>query len=130
MELKENLIKLVLEYTTQMNEIESKYFKSKDFDGYGKEYTKIFEKYCTNKKRAYGGRADSFGEPTKYDGIEKSINHNTELKTKSRAEVYFKTKNNFDAEYLFIVLKKSGEWKIDSYKRKWFGAEKWTNELL
>ncbi len=131
-ELKEYLEQMVLEYSTQMNELELKYSELDEkntnidyFLAYKKEYFPIFEKYCTNKKRAYGGRGDNFGSPAQYDGIENSVESKVEIKTKSRAEVYFKTNNNFKAEYLFVVLKKSGEWKIDNVKYKWYEKEKW-----
>ncbi len=131
-ELKIELINSVLEYATQMNTLELSFSKLDDenpekdyFPEYKKKYLHIFKKYCTDKKRSYGGQGDSYGEPAQYDGIENSIEQKTELKTKSRAEVYFKTKNSFDAEYLFVLLKKSGEWKIDSAKYKWYKQEKW-----
>ncbi|EAH0358306.1 hypothetical protein D3H00_13905, partial [Listeria monocytogenes] len=46
------------------------------------------------------------------------------------AEVYIKTKTNFDDEYLFVLLRKADEWKIDSYKNKRYRSEKWQNKLL
>ena len=131
-DLQNELINSALEYATQMNTLELRFSKLDDenpgtdyFPEYKEKYLGIFNKYCTNKKRSYGGQGDSYGEPAQYDGIEDSIEQKTELKTKSRAEVYFKTKNSFDAEYLFVLLKKSGEWKIDSAKYKWYKQEKW-----
>jgi len=131
-DLQNELINSALEYATQMNALELRFSKLDDenpgtdyFPEYKEKYLGIFNKYCTNKKRSYGGQGDSYGEPAQYDGIEDSIKQKMELKTKSRAEVYFKTKNAFDAEYLFVLLKKSGDWKIDSAKYKWYKQEKW-----
>lgn len=136
-ELKEYLVQMVLEYATQMNELELKYNELSEknrsinyFPSYKKEYFPIFEKYCTNKKRVYGGQGDSYGFPATYDGIENSVESHVEIKTKSRAEVYFKTKNNFKAEYLFVVLRKSNEWKIDNVKYKWYEKEKWEPKIM
>jgi len=33
--------------------------------------------------------------------------------------------NDSETEYLFVVLKKAGEWKIDGVKYKLYGNEKW-----
>lgn len=125
------IIKLVLQYATQMNEIEAYAHTIKqDFAEYQVLYKNIFDKYVTQKKRVYGGNGDCYGNPTKYDSIDKAVETTVTFKTKNRAEVYFKTENDFNAEYLFIVLFQKGEWKIDSYKLKWYNAEKWTNMLL
>lgn len=37
-----------------------------------------------------------------------------------------KTNTHFEDEYLFIVLKKADEWRIDSYKNRRYGNEKWS----
>lgn len=130
-QLEETIIELVLQYATQMNLIEDEAFKKQqDFLEYQAAYKTIFDKYTTEKKRVYGGNGDSYGNPTTYDGIENALESAVTFKTKSRAEVYFKTSNSFDAEYLFIVLFQKKEWKIDSYKYKWYNNEKWTNGLL
>ena len=136
-ELKDYLISLVLEYTSIMNKIESDIDSKsaeepkKDFFPEFKErYLPVFEKYCSDKRRVYGGQANSYGNPTKFDGIEKNIEKSVELKNKNRAEVYFKTDNDFDAEYLFIVLRKNGTWRIDSAKDRWYNNEKWKSVLL
>lgn len=125
------IIELVLQYATQMNAIETHaHATQQDFTEYQAAYKVIFDKYVTEKKRVYGGKGDCYGDPTKYDGIETATETLVTFKTKSKAEVYFKTENDFDAEYLFILLNQKGEWKIDSYKEKWYNAEKWTNRLL
>jgi hypothetical protein len=89
------------------------------FEEFRKLYIPIFEKYCTDKKRTYGGPDNiSFGFPVKFNGIENSIEINVTIKNKNRAEVYFKTSTSFDDEYLFVVLRKTDEWKIDGYKNR------------
>lgn len=128
------LIQIARTYAVKMNEIESRIFElaeadiesGKDyFDEYKKKYQPVFQQYATSKKRAYGGRADSYGRPTRYDGITEMIPGHATLKTKSRAEVYFETFNDFEAEYLFVLLKEDGEWKIDNVKYKWYRNPKW-----
>ena len=63
-----------------MNVLELRFSKLDDenpgtdyFPEYKEKYLGIFNKYCTNKKRSYGGQGDSYGEPAQYDGIEDSI---------------------------------------------------------
>lgn len=136
-ELKDFLISLVLEYARVMNKIENEiYLKAenepkKDFFPEFKElYLPVFEKYCTEKLRVYGGKANSYGIPTKFDGIEDYIESSVELKNKNRAEVYFKTQNDFDAEYLFVLLRKDNLWRIDSAKERWYEAVKWKSIIL
>ncbi len=136
-ELKEHLQNMVLEYASKINELQNRCMKleheepdANHFPAYKKEYFPLFEKYCTDKKRLSGGKAGSFSFPPKYDGIEEAVEKSVELKHKSRAEVYFKTQNYFKSEYLFVVLKKGGEWKIDNYKERRYGKEKWENGIL
>lgn len=136
-EFKGYLIQLPLVYATQMNEIESDIYqkssKDKDtdyFSEFKKRYLPVFEAFCSDKKRVYGGQANSYGFPSKFDGIEKAIETKVELKNKNRAEVYFKTENNFEAEYLFVLVRKNGTWRIDNAKDRWYGNEKWSSMIL
>lgn len=109
------LVSLVLEYASTMNRIEMEIFLKQEaggistsdlFEEYEKKYLPVFTAYCSDKKRVYGGRASSFGCPTKFDGIEKYIEANVVFKNSNRAEVYFKTENDFDAKYLFVLVRK------------------------
>ena len=101
------------------------------FKEFEKELAPIFEEYCTDKHRVYGGKnVGMIGFPTKFNGIENYIEASVELKNKNRAEVYFKTGSNFKDEYLFVVLRKNNTWKIDSYKNRRYGNEKWDNKIL
>lgn len=136
-ELENHLIQLTLDYGSQMNELEKDICEKDEkdpttnyFDEYKKRYKPIFESYCTDKKRVYGGQANSFGIPTKYDGIEDAIEKSVLLKNKNRAEVYFKTNNDFKAEYLFVVLRKNDVWKIDSVKYRFYDKGNWKTQIL
>lgn len=137
-DLKSYLVSLVLEYASTMNRIEMETFlkqeagktKSSDlFEEYKQKYLPVFTAYCTDKKRAYGGQAGSFGCPTKYDGIEKYTEDNVVFKSSNRAEVYLKTDNDFKSEYLFVMVRKKGLWRIDSAKERWFNSS-WRNIIL
>lgn len=136
-ELKKYLIDFVLEFGSKMNELEREIVEKAEsnpgkdyFEEYEKKYLPIFQEYCTDKKRIYGGKSDSYGIPTRYDGIESSIEKTITIKNRNRAEVYFKTTNNFEAEYLFVVLRKNDLWRIDNVKYKWWKSEKWKSQIL
>jgi hypothetical protein len=156
-ELKNYLINFVQEFATKRNTYE-KYVREQDeaqgpfpyfdsdaerltwlkehpqidwFDEFRKLLEPLYETYVTNKQRVYGGpKGYSFGFPPKFDGIENPVEANVELKNKNRAEVYFKTETDFEDEYLFVMLRKADEWKIDSYKVRMYGEEKWDNKIL
>ena len=139
-ELKQYLSDLVLEFAIKMDEIETDiYLKSekdedeKDwFEEYNKRYRPVFEAYCTDKKRVYGGNPHSFGYPPQYSGIEASYEIKVEFKNERKAEVIFKTetKEFGDTGYLFVVVKKKTGWKIDSYKEWSNRKKKWVNGIL
>ncbi len=139
-ELEEYLLSMSLYYGTKMNEIENYIYKLHDenrenqeidyFPEFRKLYLPVFEAFATDKKRVYGGKADSFGFPSKYDGIENFIESSVILKNKNRAEVYFKTNNNFDAEYLFVLIRKNDLWRIDNVKYRWYNNKKWSSTIM
>ena len=140
-ELKQYLSALVLEFATKMNEIETDiYLKSEEdeddekdwFEEFNKQYQPVFEAYCTDKKRVYGGNPRSFGCPPEYSGIDASYEIKVEFKNERKAEVIFKTetKEFGDTGYLFVIVKKKTGWKIDSYKRWSNWKKKWVNGIL
>ncbi|MBK8804022.1 MAG: hypothetical protein IPN71_18595 [Fibrobacteres bacterium] len=113
--LETHLIQITKEFAIKMNELEIRIFETKDnyradgvdiFEEFRKEYNPIFLRYATSKKRVYGGQANSFGKPTRYDGILIETDGQATLKSKTKAEVYFKTENSFAAEYLLCYKKR------------------------
>ncbi|MBK9579444.1 MAG: hypothetical protein IPO40_20425 [Fibrobacteres bacterium] len=137
--LETHLIQIVKEFAIKMNELEIRIFETKDnhrangvdiFEEFRKEYNPIFLRYATGKKRVYGGKANSFGKPTRYDGIMVETDGQATLKSKTKAEVYFKTKNSFAAEYLFVLQKEDDEWRIDNVKHKRYNNEKWNKHIM
>lgn len=76
------------------------------FKEYRLLYEPIFNAFVSDKKRVYGGKAGSFGYPTKFDGIEEYVEKEVNLKTKGRAEVIFRTNNIFKADYQLIIIRK------------------------
>ncbi|MBK9577514.1 MAG: hypothetical protein IPO40_10585 [Fibrobacteres bacterium] len=132
--IENHLIQTAKEFAVKMNELETRIFeidRIRDDDGvetfkeFRNEYIPIFQQFATSKRRVYGGQANSFGKPTRYDGIKNETEGRADLKSSAKAEVYFKTGNIFEAEYLFVFRKENGEWKIDNVKHKRYKQEKW-----
>ena len=152
--LEDYLIYIVMKYGGKWNEIEDNIYKLHEqeeeelklkFQGDDYYYVKrtdwfakfssfitpLFDEFCTDKNRVYGGKnRTSFGFPLKFAGIEKPVETSVILKNKNRAEVFVKTDTNCSDEFLFILLKKAGLWKIDSYKNRRYRSEKWSLMIL
>lgn len=133
-QLEYQLIQIVKDFAIKMNEIENYIFESvksnprSDIDifiEYKKLFNPVFKNYVTSKKRVIGGHANSYGRPTKYDGIVNETLGQVTLTSNCKAEIYFKTESNFKAEYLFTLYIEEDNWKIDNVKYKWFNKEKW-----
>lgn len=89
-----------------------------------KSMNQIFARYCTLKKRPYG-RLGSYQIPPEYDPKEALID--VTYKTKTRAELTTRSKKE-GCDYLYVVLKKDGAWRIDSKKIRDAGGSwlQWT----
>lgn len=91
-------------------------------------YASVFRRFCTQRKRSFGGPdiPRSAGMPTKYEGLDERTLLGVELKRPGRAEVTFQADGKvIDYKFLFVVLKASGEWRIDGYKYQFHGEAKW-----
>ena len=136
-ELREHLIALTYDYACKINELERDIYeksnadKQKDFfPEYKERYTPIYMAYCTEKRRTRASYAGSYGNPTKFDGIEDAVEKKFRSKAKGRAEVYFKTQNTFNAEYLFVLLLENEVWRIDSVRDRWYNRRLWSRAFL
>jgi hypothetical protein len=91
----------------------------------------IFEKYCPPKERKYGrpncissGSEGSFI----YDGnIEKIIKMKQE---KENRILVYTNGDDVVEQYMYVILKKNGDWLIDSKKIKFIDEEKFENTYL
>lgn len=153
--LEQEVTKIIIDYATEYNELEEKYMQKRIeeeekiklqvdeeeypyakrtdwFEEFSREFNPIWDKYITDKKRVYGGvNRKSIGYPRKYKGIEVGkITSKVTIKTKNKVEVSIVTEGDFYNEYLFILIKKSVIWKIDSYKQRSSGHSKWNNQIL
>lgn len=139
-ELKAYLTERVLSFCTRWNSIENTLYteRTAEEDKLRQELpvaewaiSAVIWRFLHRKKRVYGGKVrNSFGFPSKFNGCDHPLEVQVTLKNKSRAEIYIKTSTNFEDEYLFIALKKADEWRIDSYKNRRYGNEKWSIQIL
>lgn len=87
--------------------------------------TALLKKYCTDRKRSYGGQPSSYGDPTKYVGVDKDRIVNSELIKSNRIEVIVQSDYFGEIQYLFILLKKQNIWLIDSTKSRFTQEHPW-----
>lgn len=138
---------IVLKFTNQMNDWEEKAYifhrikhqqlvseeKRKLVEGQTEEslnslYYRILNEFCTQKKRTYGGHPYSYGNPTRYAGINNEKILEVNQVKKNRIEVIAESEAFSKTFYLFVILKTKGEWRIDSLK--WKAIQDWQNFLL
>lgn len=143
---KENAIKIVLDFTSEMNAWEQQchyrkryehgyeFTKEKDLRLGGdkplenllKEYYPIFEKYCTQRERKYGGQPYSFGN--RYMGIDEESILEVNIVNPKTIEVICQEKGRRDTKYKFVLFKRSEEWLIDN--AYWEDNNKWERHHL
>lgn len=136
-ELKGYLVELVYEYACKINALERDIFEKANaneendyFPEFKERYEPIFTAFCTEKRRARGRFANAYGSPTRFDGIENALEKKVRSKAKSKAEIYFRTQNSFNAEYLFVVLEENGVWRIDGVRERWYNSRNWRKAIL
>ena len=107
--------------------------------------TQILRAYVTDRKRTYGGQVAGAGWPPRYspDFVLLSV----EAPTTSRRLMHTRhvncrwrqrqgrppqprSPNGYMWECLYVVLKKHGQWRVDSVKTRVFGTEKWEVGIL
>ena len=118
--------KVLTEFFKAMNQWESEWHIqfSEDRDAAAR---KIFDDFCTNKKRAYGGPDNRpCGDPLAYDPDHEVI-VNVELAARRRIVIETKRSKGFEGRYQYVLLKKGGRWLLDSKKRFTAG---WENDIL
>lgn len=81
-----------------------------------KKYYDVFNKYCTTRERKYGGHPYSWARHGQYQGATRETVETVNEVKPNRVEVIIKGGQLPDNKFMFVVLKKAGEWKIDSAK--------------
>ncbi len=92
------------------------------------KYYDVFTKYCTARKRKYGGQPSSWARNGQYQGATRETVEAVNEINSSRVEVIIKGGQFPDNKFMFVVLNISGEWKIDSAKSS--SENEWDNHYL
>ncbi len=100
------------------------------YEDYVKHYYSIFSKFCTERKRAYGGFPSGWARNGQYQGIDEESITSVETPKKNRAELVARGGVLPDYEYMFVLLRKNGRWLIDSAKTRYIGDSKWETHHL
>jgi len=95
--------------------------------------TSILGKYLTVRDRAYGGRMGSTGWPPNYNpahlllSVEAPSANRRVMVTRHRdpASVDASTR-----ERRYVLVRKDGQWRVDSLKERYFGQDNWKTAIL
>tara|TARA_B100000686_G_C16096230_1_gene621000 strand:+ start:44 stop:337 length:294 start_codon:yes stop_codon:yes gene_type:complete len=94
------------------------------------EYYVHFEKYCTDRKRSYGGFPSSWAKGGSYAGVSaESVVEVSQPKPK-RIEVICKGGIFPDMQFKFVLFKKSSGWLIDNAYARTGETGKWDRHYL
>jgi hypothetical protein len=115
-ELRVYLLALVLDFTSKVNALDKEFFgKGEDpFPEFKEKYIALFDKYCTEKRRAKGSRVNSIFSSGRYTETEKSL-VKIEFITEDSAELYFKTEY-LPYDSVFVIKRREGIWRIYKYR--------------
>jgi len=80
------------------------------------KYYDVFNGYCTKRDRKYGGQPNSWSRHGQYIGASRESVVSINDISSNRVEVIIKGGQFPDNRFMFVLLKKGGEWKIDSAK--------------
>lgn len=138
-ELKKEVINLIIQFMTEMNrwelscleELENTAEKvtiqTRKRKKFSARLEKIYEKYCTAKKRKYTHQG-SYGKPPWYDPDKEKILEVRMVNT-NRMEITSLKEDGVKLYYKYIVLRRNQKWLIDNRKRlDWDGV--WRKSVL
>jgi hypothetical protein len=100
------------------------------YEEYKKRYYEIFSKYCTERKRTYGGFPSGWARHGQYKGVAEQTISSVVTPKKNRAEVVAKGGQFPDGEFMFVLIFKDGRWLIDSAKTKHSDDTHWDTHHL
>lgn len=129
--LVENFIQKMNEWETFCCKVDEDQTLSFDerFQKQKAEVVKIFSEYCTDKERKFG-RPTTISYGGEYEAGKEKIIEIEEL-NKSKAIVYTETIDvELPSKYQYGVVKKNGQWLLDTKKRYSTWKKKWLVESL
>lgn len=86
------------------------------------------ERYCTSANVADGGKPTSWGEPTKYSGVDERSIIEVVVTPENSIEVTATSDYFIETVYKFILVKTGSEWKIAKLQTK--DGEEWEDDFL
>ena len=89
-----------------------------------------FRRYCTDRKRAYGGKPFSFGNPPTYDGVTAESIVSAAQPKPNRIEVVCAGSEFPGQHFKFVLFRKSSGWLIDNAYSRLGGSGRWTRHHL
>lgn len=92
------------------------------------QYYWILERHCTKKKRSYGGRPAGFRYPPTFGNQDRL--EFVEVKAPKADRLEFFSNEWNDQQWKFVMLKRSGKWRLDNIQ--WYSAhsERWESQYL
>jgi hypothetical protein len=84
------------------------------YDAVLNEYYPIFRKYCTSRKRTYGGFPSSWSRDGKYKGASPETVFRCEREQPKRACVYVRAGHFPNSRFKFVLFLRNDGWLIDN----------------
>lgn len=88
----------------------------------------IVARYCTPKPRAR--KYASYGIPPGHDASNALLAVNPASPSRADVLVLHDVLEDMPYEHCFTVLRKGGEWRIDSFKSRLLGTDEWERDIL
>ncbi len=128
----ESIFDIIFSYMEQINRLQMQFHPlieaakgsecAEVFSKYSAEADKIYAQLLTKRKRTlnYG-----ITYPPRFIAVSRSISHTVEVdKNRAVATVYTETEGNGGLDYQFRLVKKDGEWLMNSIKQRYHSSDR------
>ncbi len=128
----ESIFDIILSYMEQINRLQMQFHPlieaakgsecAEVFSKYSAEADKIYAQLLTKRKRTlnYG-----ITYPPRFIAVSRSSRHTVEVdKNRAVATVYTETEGNGGLDYQFRLVKKDGEWLMNSIKQRYHSSDR------
>ena len=115
-ELKMYLVSRVKEGRIINHESDKAILPKESYSEFMEKYYDVFDKYCTKRERKYGVHPNSWARHGQYQGASRDTVQSVNEANPNRVEVIIGGGQFPESKFMFVVLKKGGEWRIDSAK--------------
>ena len=114
-DLESYLLSLVLNFTSEVVDLEKKYFEKNNFQEFKEKYILLYNKYCTEKRKLKGSKINSIFSPSRFTGIANAFSEIKLIKKKC-IEILFKIKKDPEFGFIFILKEENNLWRIDGFR--------------